>query len=56
MSFSELDLDFTITQAIEDMGLSEPTPIQEQAIPLAMDAQDILACAATGTGLSLIHI
>lgn len=53
MSFSELDLDFTITQAIEDMGLSEPTPIQEQAIPLAMDAQDILACAATGTGKTL---
>ncbi|MGB2065731.1 MAG: DEAD/DEAH box helicase, partial [Marinomonas gallaica] len=53
MSFSELDLDFTITQAIEDMGLSEPTPIQEHAIPLAMDAQDILACAETGTGKTI---
>ncbi len=53
MSFSELDLDFTIEQAIEDLGLTEPTPIQEQAIPLAMDAQDVLACAPTGTGKTI---
>ncbi|MBM6550105.1 DEAD/DEAH box helicase [Marinomonas ostreistagni] len=53
MSFSELDLDFTIEQALQDLGFSEPTPIQEQAIPLAMDAQDILACAATGTGKTI---
>lgn len=53
MSFSDLDLDFTIEQAIEDLGLTEPTPIQEQAIPLAMDAQDLLACAPTGTGKTI---
>lgn len=53
MSFSDLDLDFTIEQAIEDLGLTEPTPIQEQAIPLAMDAQDVLACAPTGTGKTI---
>lgn len=53
MSFSELDLDFTIEQALVDLGYAEPTPVQEQAIPLAMDAQDILACAATGTGKTI---
>lgn len=53
MSFSELDLDFTIEQALQDLGFTEPTPIQEEAIPLALDAQDVLACAATGTGKTI---
>lgn len=32
------------------MGWSEPTPIQEKAIPLALDGKDILARARTGSG------
>ncbi|NBA86471.1 DEAD/DEAH box helicase [Emticicia sp. CRIBPO] len=32
------------------MGFEKPTPIQEQAIPLILDNQDLIACAQTGTG------
>ncbi|TDO96827.1 DEAD/DEAH box helicase [Marinomonas balearica] len=53
MSFADLDLDLTIEHAISDMGLTSPTPIQVQAIPAALDAQDILASAPTGTGKTI---
>lgn len=53
MPFAELDLDFTIEQAITDMGFEEPTPIQEQAIPIALDGSDLLATAPTGTGKTI---
>ena len=50
MSFAELDLDFTIEQAISDLGFEAPTEIQEQAIPIALEGSDLLATAPTGTG------
>lgn len=37
-------------KAISQLGWSEPTPIQEKAIPLAIDGKDILARARTGSG------
>jgi ATP-dependent RNA helicase DDX56/DBP9 len=37
-------------QAISHLGWSEPTPIQEKAIPLALEGKDILARARTGSG------
>ena len=48
--FSELCLSPTMLEAIEDLGYTEPTPIQEQAIPLALGGRDIIAGAQTGTG------
>ena len=53
MSFAELDLDFTIVQAINDLGFKNPTEIQEQAIPVALDGSDLLATAPTGTGKTI---
>lgn len=53
MSFSELELDPTIEQAIIQLGFKEPTEIQEQAIPVLMDGEDLLASAPTGTGKTL---
>ncbi|MFT2099264.1 DEAD/DEAH box helicase [Marinomonas sp. 2405UD66-6] len=53
MSFAELDLDFTIEQAISDLGFEEATEIQEQAIPIALDGSDLLATAPTGTGKTI---
>lgn len=42
---------FTLhSQAISQLGWSEPTPIQEKAIPLALEGKDILARARTGSG------
>lgn len=50
MSFETLDLDPRLTQALEKSGYSQPTAIQLEAIPQAMDQRDILGCAPTGTG------
>ncbi|MFT4623364.1 MAG: ATP-dependent RNA helicase RhlE [Myxococcota bacterium] len=39
-----------VLTGLSDMGFSEPTPIQSQAIPLAMVGRDLIASASTGTG------
>ncbi len=51
--FDMLGLAPTLNAALKRAGLTEPTPIQNQAIPLAMDGHDILGLAQTGTGKTL---
>ena len=48
--FELFKLNRQLLNAIEEAGYTEPTPIQEQAIPLALAGQDILGIAQTGTG------
>lgn len=64
MTFKELQLINHIQQALTEEGYTNPTPIQEQAIPEILAGQDLVACAQTGTGktgafaipiLNLIH-
>jgi superfamily II DNA/RNA helicase len=50
MDFSELDLSPEVLQAVCDAGYTNPTPIQEQAIPHVKRGRDVLGCAQTGTG------
>ncbi len=50
MTFNELNLIEPILQALEKQGYKNPTPIQEQAIPIVMQRKDLLGCAQTGTG------
>lgn len=50
MIFEELDLSPEILESIGYMGFRETTPIQEQAIPIILKGQDLIACAQTGTG------
>ena len=50
MDFSELDLSPEVLQAVSDAGYTNPTPIQEQAIPHVKHERDVLGCAQTGTG------
>ena len=45
-----LDLDVELLAVLKTLGYSEPTPIQRDAIPHALAARDMLACAQTGTG------
>ena len=50
MSFDNLNLDEPIQRALKSEGYTQPTPIQEQAIPILLNHKDLLACAQTGTG------
>ena len=48
--FSDLNLDPKVLKAIDDAGYESPTPIQEGAIPPALEGRDVLGIAQTGTG------
>jgi superfamily II DNA/RNA helicase len=50
MKFSELGLSEKVLNAVEASGYDTPTPIQEQAIPHALQGRDVLGIAQTGTG------
>jgi superfamily II DNA/RNA helicase len=50
MKFSELGLSEKVLKAVEASGYDTPTPIQEQAIPYALEGRDVLGIAQTGTG------
>jgi superfamily II DNA/RNA helicase len=50
MKFSELGLSEKVLKAVEASGYDTPTPIQEQAIPHALQGRDVLGIAQTGTG------
>src|SRR5690606_26215826 len=48
--FQDLQLIAPIQRAIVQAGYSTPTPIQQAAIPPALEGRDVLGCAQTGTG------
>ncbi|MGQ5523114.1 DEAD/DEAH box helicase [Chitinimonas sp. PSY-7] len=50
MSFASLGLSDDIVRAVAELGYTEPTPIQLQAIPAVLTGRDLLAGAQTGTG------
>ena len=50
MQFEDLRLAAPIVRAVADEGYTTPTPIQAGAIPPALEGQDVLGCAQTGTG------
>lgn len=48
--FSSFELSEPILKAVADQGYTEPTPIQQQAIPVVLQGHDLMAAAQTGTG------
>jgi len=50
MIFEDLKLEDPILKAIDKQGYTNPTPIQEQAIPILLNGHDLLGVAQTGTG------
>jgi len=50
MSFSQFGLSAKLLQGVHAMGFTEPTKIQNLAIPPAMEGKDVIGCAQTGTG------
>lgn len=49
-NFKELGISDNTVQSLESMGFKEPTPIQKDSIPYALQGIDILGQAQTGTG------
>ncbi|MEN9512788.1 MAG: hypothetical protein RJB16_548, partial [Bacteroidota bacterium] len=49
-NFKELGLIEPILMALFEEGYTNPTPIQEQSIPIVLQGKDLLGCAQTGTG------
>lgn len=50
MLFEDLSLSKSIQRAVFEEGYTNPTPIQEQSIPLILSGKDLIGCAQTGTG------
>ena len=49
-TFADLGLSDEVLAAVDDMGYTSPTPVQAASIPHALDGEDVLAAAQTGTG------
>jgi ATP-dependent RNA helicase RhlE len=50
MPFSPLGLHASVLRGVRELGFARPTPIQDQAIPAAIEGRDVLACSMTGSG------
>jgi superfamily II DNA/RNA helicase len=50
MTFPDLGLSEAVCRAVADVGYTDPTPIQKDAIPLVLMGRDLIATAQTGTG------
>jgi ATP-dependent RNA helicase RhlE len=55
-SFEDFKLNKQLLNAIEELGFSEPTPIQTKAIPLATAGHDVIGIAQTGTGKTAAYL
>ncbi|MHB8859927.1 MAG: DEAD/DEAH box helicase [Thermoleophilia bacterium] len=56
MLFENLGLEERLLKGVKAMGYTTPTPIQEKAIPVALEGRDIVGCAQTGTGKTAAFI
>jgi ATP-dependent RNA helicase RhlE len=54
--FENFGIGKSILKALDEIGYKEPTPVQEQAIPVIKSGQDILGIAQTGTGKTAAYI
>ncbi|GAA4463707.1 ATP-dependent RNA helicase RhlE [Nibrella saemangeumensis] len=55
-SFDDFKLNRQLLNAVADAGYTEPTPIQQKAIPLVLGNHDVLGIAQTGTGKTAAYV
>lgn len=52
-TFHALGVSQELNDLLKQAGITDPTPVQRQAIPLLLSGQDVIAQAQTGTGKTL---
>ncbi|MCC6838155.1 MAG: DEAD/DEAH box helicase, partial [Bacteroidia bacterium] len=50
MKFTDFNFEAALQEGLDSMGFENPTPIQQQAIPIILSNKDLIGCAQTGTG------
>jgi len=56
MTFSDLNLNRFLLNALDDMGFTTPTPIQEKSFSVIMSSKDMVGIAQTGTGKTYAYL
>jgi ATP-dependent RNA helicase RhlE len=56
MTFEELNINSPLLNALNDLGFTEPTPIQAKAYPTIMSGRDVVGIAQTGTGKTFAYL
>lgn len=56
MTFEDLNLNAPLLNALADLGLTEPTPIQSKVFPVIMSGRDVVGIAQTGTGKTFAYL
>lgn len=56
MTFQQLNLNAALFSALDDLGYTHPTTIQEKVFPVAMSGKDLLGNAQTGTGKTIAYL
>ncbi len=56
MTFEEFNFSEPLLEGVLSMGYKEPTPIQQEAIPVILNNKDLIACAQTGTGKTASYL
>ncbi len=54
--FESFDLPKSLQKAVDELGFSRPTPIQEKAFPVIMSGRDMMGIAQTGTGKTFAYL
>lgn len=55
-NFQELGIDEQMVRTLKEQGITVPTPVQAESIPLLLDGKDVIARARTGTGKTLAFL
>ncbi len=56
MTFNDLNLSSSLRNALQDLNMSVPTPVQIQSFPVLMSGRDVVAVAQTGTGKTFAYL
>lgn len=56
MTFSDLKINKSLLRALDDIGITEPSPIQEKVFSVVKSGKDICAIAQTGTGKTFAYL